>query len=351
MSSGDSKTALPLDRLQDYLSAQLGSSVSNLTATEFSGGASNPTYRLESSLGKFVLRGKPVGKLVSNAHAIDREYRVINALGSTDFPVPKTVLYCDDVSVTGAEFYIMECVEGRVEEDFTLPGASKAERAAIYDSLNETIAQLHRIDPDAIGLSDYGKPGNYFERQIKLWMRQYEQQSQTTPEFEDLASWLTENLITDEQRTIVHGDFTLANVMLAPDQPKVAAVLDWELSTLGHPLADLTYHLSQWYLPNYNKDLGRVTLADSNLDDLGVPAMEIYAKRYFDRVAYEISPKDLYYGIAFNMYRLSGIIIGIIERTRSGTAKNEFARSVGHTLQPTLDTAWRFVKKAEGEKS
>lgn len=326
---------------------QLGSSVSNLSATEFSGGASNPTYLLESSQGKLVLRGKPFGKLVSKAHAIDREYRVISALGNTDFPVPKTMLYCEDVDITGAEFYLMEYVEGRVAEDFTLPGASQAERAAIYDSMNETIAQLHCIDPDAIGLSDYGKPGNYFERQIELWMRQYKLQSQSNPRFEDLASWLTQNLINDEQRTIVHGDFTLANTMLAPNEPKVAAVLDWELSTLGHPLADITYNLSQWYLPNFNKAFGRVSLIDSNLGELGVPLMEDYARRYFDRMGAEFSTKDLYYGIAFNMYRLAGILIGVIERARSGTAKNEFARSIDHNLEPTIDTAWQYAKRAE----
>ena len=339
--------ALPLDRLEDYLAAQLGSSVSNLSAREFSGGASNPTYLLESSQGKLVLRGKPLGKLVSNAHAIDREYRVINALGSAQFPVPETVLYCDDVDVTGAEFFIMEFVEGRLAEDFTLPGSSQAERAAIYDSMNETIAQLHSIDPDSIGLSDFGKPGNYFERQIKLWMRQYQQQGQSLSKFEDLASWLTENLIVDEQRTIVHGDYTLANILLAPDKPEVAAVLDWELSTLGHPLADFAYNLSHWYLPNFNKAFGRVSLVDSDLDELGVPAMETYAKTYAERVGTEISPRDLYYSIGFNMYRLAGIIIGIIGRTQSGTAKNEFARSTAHNLEPTLDVAWSYVKKAE----
>lgn len=347
MSSPKNSAALRLDRLEEYLGLRIGGAVNGLSAAEFSGGASNPTYLLESNQGKCVLRSKPRGKLVSNAHAIDREYRVINALGKTDFPVPKTMLYCDDVDVIGAEFYVMEYIDGRVTEDFTIPGASQADRAAIYDSMNETMAQLHSIDPDSIGLSDFGKPGNYFERQINTWMRQYQQQSQSIPRFEQLANWLTANIIHDEQRTIVHGDYRLANIMIAPDTPKVAAVLDWELSTIGHPLADFAYSLSQWYLPNFNQAFGKVTLAGADLDALGIPSMETYAESYTDRADAEISPRDLYYSIAFNLYRLAGIIIGVIGRTKAGTAKNEFARSTAHNLDPTIDLAWRYLEKAE----
>lgn len=339
--------ALPLEPLADYLSTHLGSSVTNLSAKEFSGGASNPTYLLDSSYGKLVLRSKPLGKLVSNAHAIDREYRVMKALGDTNFPVPETVLYCDNVDVIGAEFYIMQYIEGSVGEDFTLPRKSIDERTAIYDSMNATIAQLHAIDPDAIGLSDYGKEGNYFDRQIKLWMRQYQHQSDVHVRFEELAGWLTDNLILDDRRTIVHGDLTLANILVSNEAPKVATVLDWELSTIGHPLADLTYNLSHWYLPNFNKAFGRVSLEGADLDVLGIPSMESYVQRYFDRVGYESSLKDIYYGIGFNMYRLAGILIGVIGRAKSGTAKNEFARSVEHNLEPTIDTAWHYVKKSE----
>ena len=347
MKAKEPNAALPLVHLEEYLVSQLGSSFNGVNAKEFCGGGSNPTYLLESGKGQHVLRSKPRGKLVSKAHAIDREYRVINALGKTDFPVPKTFLYCEDVEVIGAEFYVMEYFEGHVFEDFTIPDASNAERAAIYDSMNETIAQLHRIDPDEIGLSDYGKPGNYFERQINTWMRQYQQQPESMPRFEELAAWLTANVIRDEQRSIVHGDFRLANIIVAPNAPKVAAVLDWELSTTGHPLADFTYNLSQWYLPNFNRAFGKVTLADADLDVLGIPSMEIYAKNYADRVGAEISPRDLYYGITFNLYRLAGIIIGVIGRTKSGTAKNEFARSTAHNLEPTIDLAWHYVEKAD----
>ncbi len=346
MSSANA-SVLPLGALEDYLGSHLGSSLKNLSATEFSGGGSNPTYLMNSSMGQYVLRSKPIGKLVSGAHAIDREYRVINALGKTDFPVPKTFLYCEDTDVIGAEFYIMEYVDGSVAEDFTLPDANPAQRAAIYDSMNETIALLHSIDPDEVGLSDYGKPGNYFERQINLWMRQYQQQDQSIPRFKDLASWLTENLITDDRRSIVHGDYRLANIIVAPDTPKIAAVLDWELSTIGHPLADFTYNLSQWYLPNVNQAFGKVTLADTDLDALGIPSLEIYAKSYADRVGIEISSKDLNYGIAFNLYRLASIVIGVIGRAKSGTAKNEFTRSSAHNLDPMIDLAWHYMEKAE----
>lgn len=347
MSTKSTSAALRLDHLTEYLGSQLGSSVTGLSATEFSGGASNPTYLLESSQGKCVLRSKPRGTLVSKAHAIDREYRVINALGKTDFPVPATMFYCDDPDVIGAEFYVMEYVEGRVTEDFTIPDSTPAERAAIYDCMNSTLAQLHSIDPDTIGLSDYGKPGNYFERQINIWKRQYQQQGEPNPRFEELASWLTTNIIRDEQRSIVHGDYRLANILIAPGSTEVAAVLDWELSTIGHPLADFTYNLSQWYLPNVNKDFGKVTLVDADLDALGIPSMETYARTYANRVGTEISLKELNYGIAFNLFRLSGIVIGIIGRTKAGTAKNEFARSSAHNLEPTIELALEYVNKAE----
>ena len=167
------------------------------------------------------------------------------------------------------------------------------------------------------------------------------------PRFENLAGWLTTNIIRDERRSIVHGDYQLANILIAPDTPDVAAVLDWELSTIGHPLADFAYNLFQWYLPNFNKAFGKVTLADADLDALGIPSMEIYAKRYSDRMGVEISSKDLYYSIAFNLYRLAGIIIGVIGRTKAGTAKNEFARSTAHNLEPTIDLAWHYVNRAE----
>eukprot|EP00903_Cladosiphon_okamuranus_P002692 g2690.t1 len=317
MTSQTTDKRLELGHLEDYLQSELGGVVSDLSVKEFSGGASNPTYLLSSSAGKHVLRSKPRGKLVSSAHAIDREYRIINALGQTDFPVPKTYLYCQDLDVIGAEFYLMEFVAGRVIENFTLPDETISDRAAIYDSMNEVMAKLHAIDPDAIGLSDYGKPGNYFERQINIWLRQYQQQDGQRPRFEDLATWLTENLIQDDQRKIVHGDYRLTNILIAPDQPKVAAVLDWELSTTGHPLADFTYNLSQWYLPTFNKALGWVTLYGADLEKLGIPEMEAYAETYARRVGMEISNKDLYYGIAFNLFRLAGIIIGIIGRAKA----------------------------------
>lgn len=347
MTSDKSTNALPIGPLVDYIRAQLGQSITSLSVTEFAGGASNPTFLLDTTKDKYVLRSKPQGKLVSKAHAIDREYRVINALGQTDFPVPETYLYCDNLDVMGAEFYLMQFIEGRVFEDFTLPDVARTDRAAIYDSMNEVIAQLHRIDPDSIGLSDYGKPGNYFDRQIQIWLRQYQHQDEVMPRFEDLASWLTTHLINDDQRAIVHGDYRLANIIIAPDAPRVAAVLDWELSTTGHPLADFTYNLSQWYLPNFNRALGWVTLEGADLAALNIPSMEAYAELYFKRTGIETSPRDLYYGIAFNLYRLAGIIIGVIGRAKTGTAKNDYARSTAHNLEPTIELAWRYVEKAE----
>lgn len=345
--ASDNSSSLQLDRLESYLGEQLGGAYRNLTAKEFAGGASNPTFLLESDSESIVLRSKPFGKLAAKAHAIDREYRVLNALGNTDFPVPKTFFYCDNTDVIGAEFYVMEYVQGRVMEDYTIPESSPSERAAIYDSMNAAMAQLHRINPDDIGLADYGKPGNYFERQIAIWMRGYEQQEESLPRFEELASWLTHNMIRDERRSIVHGDYQLANILLAPDAPNVVAVLDWELSTTGHPLADFTYNLSQWYLPNLNTQFGKVTLVDADLNALGIPSIEAYVERYADRSGIQISNKDLYYGIAFNLYRLAGIVIGIMGRAKAGTAKNEFARSSDHNLEPFINLALEYVGKAE----
>lgn len=347
MISDRAPAPLPVGPLSDFLRGHFGNALNQLSVVEFAGGASNPTFLLNTDQGDFVLRSKPRGKLVSKAHAIDREYRVINALGQTNFPVPKTYLYCDDLDVIGAEFYLMQYIEGRVFENFTLPDFSRADRAAIYDSMNEVIAQLHRIDHDAIGLSDFGKPGNYFERQIQLWLRQYQNQDEVMPRFEDLAGWLTKHVINDDQRSIVHGDFRLANIIIAPDAPRVAAVLDWELSTTGHPLADFTYNLSQWYLPNFNRALGWVTLDGADLEALNIPSIEAYAERYFERTGSETSGADLYYGIAFNLYRLAGIIIGVIGRAKAGTAKNDFASLVTHNLKPTIELAWHYIRKAE----
>lgn len=338
---------LPLENLESFLKTKFGNSFSDLSSKEFSGGASNPTFLLTSNNGRYVLRSKPIGKLVTKAHAIDREYRVMNALGATDFPVPKTYLYCSDTDVIGAEFYIMEYIEGNVFEDFTLPGLSPSDRGAIYNSMNETLAHLHSIDLNEIGLSDYGKQGNYFERQINLWMRQYRHQDQVIPKFEALANWLTANLIKDERRTIVHGDYRLANIIISPKSPKVAAVLDWELSTLGHPLADLAYNLSQWYLPNFSEDFGKASLVGADLDRLGIPSLENYAEAYFERLGMNVSQKDLYYSIAFNMYRFSGIIIGVLGRIKSGTAKKDIAQNTAESLEPTIDLAWHYANKAE----
>lgn len=340
---------LPLERLEEQLRAEMGSSVKNLTATELAGGASNPTYLLESEAGRCVLRSKPLGHLVSTAHAIDREFRVITALAQSDIPVPATMFYCADVDVIGAEFYVMEYVEGHILEDFTIPGGTPSERAAIYESMNDVIARLHAIDPDDIGLSDFGKPGSYYERQIDLWMYQYQQQDHVAARFEDLATWLRANLIGNEQRRLVHGDFRLANLVIAPGTAEVAAVLDWELSTLGHPLADFAYTLSQWYLPNVNEAFGKVTLVDADLDSLGIPSMESFAAAYTERSGADISQHDLQYAIVFNLYRLAGIVIGVMGRTRAGTAKNDFARSAAHNLEPLLRLAWEYVELAEAD--
>ena len=345
--SSKTATELDLDQLSAYLRTQFGNSIGISSATAFSSGASNLTYLLESTDGNYVLRSKPRGKTVSSAHAIDREFRVLKALGETDFPAPRVFCYCDDGDVIGVEFYLMEHVAGSVVRDYTLADFDKAARPLIYDSMNDVLAKLHALNPDAIGLSDYGKSGNYFQRQIDLWVRQYQGQDKTIEEFEGLAKWLTDNVMEEEARSIVHGDYTLHNIVLAPNEPKVVAVLDWELSTLGHPLADLAYNLSQWYAPDLNRDAGVVSLIDADVEALGIPTMEAYAEIYARRRGVEILLKDLYFSIAFSRYRLAGILIGLIGRMQSGTAANESLAVGAKLLMPTIGQARAFAEKAD----
>jgi len=331
-------------RLAEYMEAHVEGYEGPLEVRQFKGGQSNPTYQLVTPNKKYVLRRKPPGKLLKSAHMVDREYRVITALGGTGFPVAKTYCLCEDESVLGTIFYIMDCVEGRIIWDGTIPGSNPDERAAIYDAMNETLAMLHMVDYKAIDLETFGKPGNYFARQISRWTKQYQlSETQEISSMNKLIEWLPVNIPDDDTTTIVHGDYRLDNMILHPTEPKVIAVLDWELSTLGNPLGDFTYQLMQWRMPVQGTSSG--TLMGADLSALGIPSEDDYVAAYCRRTGREgIENIDFYF--AYNFFRLAGILQGIVGRVRDGTASNEHAAAMADLVAPLADSAWGFAQKA-----
>jgi len=318
----------------------------------FKGGQSNPTYKLITPERTYVMRAKPgpVAKLLPSAHAIEREFAVMRGLAGTDVPVARMHALCEDESVIGRAFYIMEYVEGRVLWDQTLPGMTPAERGAIYDELNRVIAALHKVDYAARGLADYGKPGNYFERQIGRWSKQYQASvTQPIPEMDRLIEWLPAHIpasARDEGLTsIVHGDYRLDNVIFHPSEPRILAVLDWELSTLGHPLADFSYHCMAWHIPPGTfRGIGGVDLAS-----LGIPSEQDYIHRYCERTGLatpeQLAPDWNFY-LAYNMFRIAAILQGIAKRVEAGTASSAQARASGAGARPMAELAWSFAQKA-----
>ena len=311
---------------------------------QFKGGQSNPTFRLSASGRHYVLRAKPgpAAKLLPSAHAIDREFRVMDALHKAGFPVARQYALCLDESVIGRAFFVMEYVEGRVLWDQSLPGMTPDERAAIYDELNRVIAQLHTVDYAAIGLADYGKPGNYFARQIERWTKQYHA-SVTEPieAMDRLIEWLPQNIPPGEDTSIVHGDFRLDNIIFHPTEPRILAVLDWELSTLGHPLADFSYHCMSWHIQP-GKFRG---IAGLDLIELGIPSLEDYVRRYCERTGKTIRPEDFNFYLAYNMFRLAGIMQGIMKRYVDGTASSAQALQNGKAARPMAEMAWQFANR------
>lgn len=326
-------------RLEEYLSSHVDGFAGPVTVTEFRGGQSNPTYRLETASANYVLRRKPPGKLLKSAHAVDREFRVISALYSSGFPVPRPYVLCEDQDVIGTAFYVMECVEGRIFWELDLPGLDPDERAAIYDHVNETIAALHTTDYDAIGLGDYGVPGNYFERQVSRWTKQYRaSETGTIAAMDRLIEWLPDNIPDDNSSSIVHGDYRLDNMIIHPAEPRVIAVLDWELSTIGHPLADFTYHLMAWQMPEIG--IGSTGLAGKPIDELGIPGEDEYIARYCARTGRDCIPDRNFYA-AFNFFRLAAILQGIAGRVRDGTAASKHASQAIKAVQPLADLGWQ----------
>ncbi|RYY28473.1 MAG: phosphotransferase family protein [Sphingomonadales bacterium] len=335
------------DALQAYLHDELGAASGPVGVREFSGGASNPTYLVLAGGEQWVMRSKPNGPLAPGAHAIHREFRVLRALHNTGYPVPQPLAYCDDAGRIGQEFYLMEYMPGEIFIDYRLPDQSRADRFAIYDALNANLARLHTLDPEALGLGDYGKPGNYFERQLKLWRRQYEEQSVRMPEFEALAGWIEDNMLVENQRALTHGDFTLLNMIFEPGTPRLLAVLDWELSTIGHPLADLAYTLLHWYMPTTRAALGYYTLDGVDARALGIPTLEEFVDTYQERTGFRFSRRDLNFAIAFNNFRNAGIGFGNIHRAAIGTAKNDLSESCRGIIMPSIEAAWRYARLAD----
>ena len=331
-------------RLVDYLLSHVESFSGPLTVSEFKGGQSNPTYLLEAPSGRYVLRRKPPGKLLKSAHAVEREFRVISALYATGFPVPRPLVLCEDDEVIGTTFFVMEFVEGRIFWELDLPGLEPDERAAIYDNVNATIARLHTTDHRAIGLDDYGVPGNYFERQVSRWSKQYRaSETDTVASMDRLIDWLPANIPGDDSVSIVHGDFRLDNMILHPTEPRVIAVLDWELSTIGHPLADFTYHLMAWQMPDIG--IGSTGLVGKSLVNLGIPDEGAYIEQYCARTGRDdgIPGRDFY--SAFNFFRLAAILQGIAGRVRDGTAASAHAAQAVKAVQPLSDMGWRYASK------
>ncbi|MGJ4944776.1 phosphotransferase [Bradyrhizobium sp. HKCCYLS1011] len=307
-----------------------------LTVLQFKGGQSNPTYRLNTPTRSYVMRRKPFGKLLPSAHAVDREFRVISALGKQGFPVAHAYALCQDDSVIGAAFYIMSMEEGRVFWDPTLPHVDADQRRAIFTSKIETLAKLHMYDPNAIGLADFGKPGNYFARQVDRWTKQYRaSETEHIPEMEKLIEWLPRTLPKQERVSIVHGDYRLDNMIFHPTEPRVIAVLDWELSTLGDPMADFTYLLMQWLMPG---------LEGVDPRPLNIPTMEEAAQIYCDATGVQMP--DLNWYLAYNMFRLAGITQGIAGRIRDGTAANAKAIESAKRTVPLAKASWAYAQKA-----
>ena len=332
------------NRLREYMEDHVEGFQGPLEVRQFKGGQSNPTYQLIAKSGKYVLRRKPPGKLLPSAHAVDREYRVITALGSVGYPVAKTFCLCEDESIIGTMFYIMDCVEGRILWDGLLPDYDADERGAIYDAMNQTIADLHKIDYKDIGLETFGKPGNYFGRQISRWTKQYQaSESETIDEMNRLIEWLPENIPDDDSTTIVHGDYRIDNMILHPTEPKVLAVLDWELSTLGHPLADFTYHLMQWRMPGRDGPGG--TLVEADLKSLGIPTEEEYTALYCQRTG-RAGISDMDYCLSYNFFRIAGILQGIVGRVRDGTANSANAADNAAMVRPLAKLGWEYAIKA-----
>jgi aminoglycoside phosphotransferase (APT) family kinase protein len=329
-----------VERLAKYLSGRIPA-FSALEVRQFKGGQSNPTYLIDAGERSYVLRRKPPGRLLPSAHAVEREYRVMSALAATDVPVPRTWCLCEDSEVIGTAFFVMDHVAGNVHWDPTLPGLAPAERRALWLEINRVIGALHRVDYRAVGLEDFGRPGNYIQRQIERWTRQYRaSETERIEAMDNLIDWLPRNIPPGEETTIVHGDYRIDNLIFDRAAPRVLAVLDWELSTLGHPLADFAYHLMAWRLsPGQFRGMHGTDLAT-----LGIPDEAEYIALYCSRTG-RSSIGDVEFYLAYNMFRLAAILQGIAKRAIDGTASNARAVETGKRARPTAEAGWSLVEQ------
>jgi aminoglycoside phosphotransferase (APT) family kinase protein len=333
-------------KLQSYLEQHVPGFSGELTAEKFAGGQSNPTFKLSAGGKHYVLRRKPPGELLKSAHAVDREFKVISALYDTDVPVPKTYCLCEDESVIGSMFYVMEYLEGRIFWDAQLPEVeSNEERAAIYDEMSRVLAALHNVDVDKVGLTDFGRPGNYFERQVSRWTKQYRASETGRSEtMETLIEWLPANMPADDgQSGLVHGDYRIDNVMFHPTEPRIIAVLDWELSTLGHPLADLSYQCMAWMLPGGGGISG---LAGVDRAAIGLPSDDDYVAKYCERTGRDKIENWNFY-LVFCFFRLAAILQGIKKRAEIGTASSAEAKSRGDMVEPLASAGVQLINEAK----
>mgnify|MGYP000612558666 CR=1 FL=1 len=333
---------LDLEKLGAYLAEHTPEIKGIKNAKKFAGGQSNPTFLIEADSGKYVLRRQPPGKLLKSAHAVDREYRVINALESTDVPVPKTYHLCEDPDIVGSMFYIMEFVDGDIYWDAQLKDKTNEQRTHTYDEMNKVLAAIHNVDIEKVGLGDYGRPGNYFARQVAMWIKQY-RASETIKidAMEDLISWIEQNVPEDDGRvTLVHGDYRLDNIMFNKSDLQAITVLDWELSTIGHPFADLAYQCTMLRLPQKSPVPG---LQGIDRAALGIPSEEAYIAAYCAHMGIEKIAHWAFY-LAFSFFRLAAIAQGVAKRALDGNASSKQANKVGAFVAPLAMAAMHVIK-------
>jgi len=328
--------------LERWLRERIGAFQGPLQVRQFAGGQSNPTFLLTAGDHRYVMRKKPPGKLLPSAHQVDREYRVMNALVDTGVPVPRMLGLCEDETVIGTTFYVMEFVEGRIFRDLQLTELSRTDRAAVYDSMNDSLARLHKVDYRAVGLEAFGKPGNYFERQIGRWTKQYKAaETERVEPMEQLIGWLPVHIPSDDSTTITHGDYRLENSIFHPTEPRMTAILDWELSTIGHPLADLAYNCMPYHI--VNPSIG--TLVGLDFETTGIPTEQQYVARYCERTGrHRIADWEFY--IAFSIFRLASISQGVYKRGLDGNASSTQAMMFKEICRLLADMAWGLLETA-----
>ena len=331
---------LPLARLESWMREHIDGFRAPLAAERFEGGQSNPTYKLLSGAGSYVLRRKPLGRLLPSAHAVDREYRVMRALAHTAVPVPRVYALCEDDAIIGSTFYVMEFLDGHVFWDQRLPGLAPAERRAMFDSMNAVIAALHSVDHIALGLEEFGRPGNYMARQVGRWSRQYQaSETEKQPAMHRLIDWLPHHLPREGEPRIVHGDYRIDNLIFHPSEPRVIGVLDWELSTIGDPLADFAYHAMTWRVtPELFRGLAGVDFAA-----LGIPTEDEYVAAYCARTHYSRTADWEFY-IVYSLFRLAAIMQGFAKRAIDGTAASREAVELGRLARPLGEQAWALAR-------